>query len=128
MTEFKEFYDLYPRKKKPRYARECYDRALKRATHEDIMSGLTAMVAAGWDDIQFVPYPSSWLNGDCWLEESDPEPEVHEINDRQKLVTFISKGRWNDRWPNKPESVEEAKARLEKMGNFQYEQRLRIVK
>ena len=72
MTDFYTFYCRYPRKKKPRYALKCYESALKRTTHEEIMAGLEAMIAAGWDDIKFVPYPSSWLNGDCWLEEHEP--------------------------------------------------------
>lgn len=85
MTAFDTFYKLYPRKKKPRYARQCYESALKRATHEEIMYGLEAMVAAGWDDIQFVPYPSSWLNGDCWLEEYEPENPVKHMGIDERI-------------------------------------------
>ncbi len=116
---FETFYKLYPRKKKPRYARQCYESALKRATHEEIMAGLAAMVAAGWEDIQFVPYPSSWLNGDCWLEEHESPKEDYGFNmqggEKHNLTAFVANGIWRDAWGVKPESWAAAKARLDEI-------------
>ena len=129
MSTFEQFYDLYPRKKKPRYARQCYERALSRATHEEIIKGVENLIAAGWDDVQFVPYPSSWLNGDCWLEEHE-EVQAPHTPDRSKLVAFIGKGTWREDWPNRPESIEEARRRLEALGAYGMDEfhKLKVVK
>lgn len=74
MTDlFQEFWKSYPRRVKKGYARQCYERALKKASHEEIMAGLARFIAAEpWDGrIQFCPHPSSWLNGEQWEDEYD---------------------------------------------------------
>lgn len=73
MTDFDQFWTAYPRRVKKGYARQCYERALKKASHEEIMAGLrTFVIAEPWEGrIQFCPHPSSWLNGEQWDDEYD---------------------------------------------------------
>jgi hypothetical protein len=73
VADFEQFWSCYPRRVKKGYARQCYERARKKATHEEIMTGLARFIAAEpWDGrIQFCPHPSSWLNGEQWSDEYD---------------------------------------------------------
>lgn len=65
--QFAIFYAAYPRKKAPRTAERAFNAALKRAPFEQIMAGLA--VCKFSPDPTYIPYPATWLNGDCWVPE-----------------------------------------------------------
>ena len=71
-TAFAEFYTAYPRKAARPIAAKAYTKALKRASHEEIMAGLdrakTVWHRSG-TTIEYTPLPSKWLNGDRWNDE-----------------------------------------------------------
>jgi hypothetical protein len=72
-TSFDAFWEIWPRRVGKGAARKAYDRALKRATIDEIHEG-ARRVAALWKtmppaDRQFVPYPERWLNADRWADE-----------------------------------------------------------
>jgi hypothetical protein len=46
-----------------------YERALKVATHDEIMAGLEGLNANLPADPQFIPHASTWLNGERWADE-----------------------------------------------------------
>lgn len=71
--KFEEFWKRYPRRVGKGAARKAYAKALKVATHEEIMAGLrTFVIAEPWHgDIQFCPHPSTWLNQERWADEYD---------------------------------------------------------
>lgn len=74
---FGEFYNTYPRKKEPTDARKAWDKMIKAADPQTIIEGarrLAAEVAAGRKDLQFTPYPASWLRAGGWADEPDPPP------------------------------------------------------
>jgi hypothetical protein len=73
---FKEFYDeAYPRKKERGRARKAWRTAVKKATPERIIAAAWAVrKSTEGKDLQFIPYPASWLNGECWLDEPDAPP------------------------------------------------------
>lgn len=75
---FDEFYKAYPRKKQRGQAERAWDKAIKHTDPAVIIAG--AVQFRQWceqdsKDAQFIPYPSTWLNGKGWLDERDPEPQ-----------------------------------------------------
>ena len=64
---FNLFWQLYPRRTQKLHAKKAYGKAIKVASHQDIMTGLNHQLRSGnWKDIQFVPYPATWLNRGGW--------------------------------------------------------------
>lgn len=71
-AEFPTFYDQYPRKAAPAKAREKFRAARKKASLTDILAGLdtykrTKPSYADW------AFPASWLNGERWLDQAEPD-------------------------------------------------------
>lgn len=74
---FDRFWEAYPRKVGKGAARKAFDRAvpkLKSADREPLLTLLTALdrVRPTWDDPDFIPHASTWLNEERW----DDEPEL----------------------------------------------------
>lgn len=103
---FEEFWARYPRKIAKGNARKAYEKALKLASHDEIMSGLEQFVkAAPWDDdIRFCPHPATWLNGERW-EDDFGEPERDPVRDmtfeerRQHSQKIIQQAQDEGRYP-----------------------------
>jgi len=76
---FEAFYELYPKKVGRGQASKAYRAALKKSDAETILGGLKAHLPA-WKntDRQFIPNPSTWLNGERWEDEveasAEPDP------------------------------------------------------
>lgn len=66
---FADFWLLYPR----RVARKDAQKAWDRMSASDRIEALTALVAwrRVWatKDLEYLPYPSTWLNGERWTDE-----------------------------------------------------------
>ena len=78
---FDLFWEAYPRRTQKLHAKKAYDKAIKAASHEDIMRGLNHQLRSGnWKDIQFVPYPATWLNRGGWHVD-DEKGNDHETED-----------------------------------------------
>lgn len=74
---FEAFYALYPRKRDCARARKAYVKAVRDTSAQVILAGLRAQLPAMLEriaqgDMQFVPHPTTWLNGARWLPEVDP--------------------------------------------------------
>lgn len=71
--DFELFWRQYPRKTGKRTAEQAYRRARRRASRDEIDSGLVAQLAS-WRsrEPKYVPHPTTWLNRDGWLDEPDP--------------------------------------------------------
>ena len=76
---FESFYSTYPRK----VARPAAEKAWRKLSPEDQKLAIMSLPDhiqewKGRGDIQFVPYPASFLNGKRWLDELtsslDPRP------------------------------------------------------
>lgn len=69
---FPEFWKAYPKKIAKGRAEPAYRRALRHATHDQIMDGV-ARVTATWEangtPPQYRKAPEAWLNGKCWEDE-----------------------------------------------------------
>lgn len=71
---FTAFWEVYPRKVAKPKALTAYQKALTRATAEQIMEGLSAW-AGYWqarNEPEYVPHPTTWLNQDRWNDEPPP--------------------------------------------------------
>ena len=67
---FAAFYDAYPRHTAPDRARRAYAAALKRATPDEIMTGLQRQLKElGTREPKFIPHPATWLNAGQWRDE-----------------------------------------------------------
>jgi hypothetical protein len=76
-TDFDEFWKAYPRKKQRGQAEKTWSKVVKTTDPAVIICG--AVQFRQWceqdgKDAQFIPYPSTWLNGKGWLDERDPTP------------------------------------------------------
>ena len=71
--DFNEFWSVYPRKADKALARKSFDKALKRATLEQIVQGAKQYRDDPNREGAYTKNPSSWLNADAW--ENDPLPE-----------------------------------------------------
>ena len=79
--KFDLFWRLYPRKRGKGAARRAFEKALKRADFATIIGGLQAYLPHLPDDHQFIPHPSTWLNGERWDDEYEDE-----INGREQQL------------------------------------------
>jgi hypothetical protein len=81
--EFDKFWALYPRKVGKAAARKAWARAVKAATPAEIRWALEqqrpALLAMGE---RYRPHPSTWLNGERWLDEP-AEPQAAQRSDRE---------------------------------------------
>jgi hypothetical protein len=70
--EFNQFWAAYPLKKDKRVAFKAFERALKRASIEDIVAGAERYRDDPNREDAFTKYPQGWLNADAW--ENGPLP------------------------------------------------------
>jgi len=84
---FSAFWAAYPRRVKRKYALSIWLKL--RPDHELLDRILTALEwqrqLPEWQDTQYVPHPSSWLNGERWTDEP---PEVRSRFDKPHAPTF----------------------------------------
>ncbi len=69
---FEVFWQRYPRRKCKKAARDKYEKALKIATHEEIMAGVEryrADIARKGTEEQFVAHAATWLHNERWEDE-----------------------------------------------------------
>lgn len=72
---FDEFWKAYPRKKDKGHARKTWDRVVKATDPAVIIAA--AVQFRQWceqdgTEPEFIPYPTTWLNGERWTDERDP--------------------------------------------------------
>ena len=85
---FDEFWGMYPRRTQKIHAKKAYSKAIKVASHEDIMSGLAHQLRHGdWKDIQFVPYPATWLNRGGWHVDDKLDDDYRERAQSNQRLT-----------------------------------------
>jgi len=71
---FDDFWHVYPRKIAKNAARRAYDSALKKVTADEILSAVKIFSANSRStEKQYIPHPSTWLNGERWLDDVTDE-------------------------------------------------------
>lgn len=81
---FEAFWAAYPRRKAKDVAAKAFAKAMQRIDDPDPLAVILAGIERalpGWDDLNFVPYPASWLNAGSWDDEA-PTPRTGPRNDR----------------------------------------------
>lgn len=78
-AQFDDFWEVYPRKIGKGQARRAWTKAVKDTDPSVILAGAREFYQ--WcvrdrTETQFIPHPSTWLNGERWLDErrTDPQP------------------------------------------------------
>lgn len=105
---FAAFWVIWPRRVGKRTAEKAMVAALKRATAPDILNGAIRYRDDPNRDPAFTKHPTTWLNGDCWLDETTtaapPQPEsaihVAEEPKPEDLAAFadaVSADPWSQR-------------------------------
>jgi hypothetical protein len=78
--EFARWWARYPRKVSKGQARAAWRKAIKKAEPDDLVEALENY-AEHWrrsgTATQYIPHPSTWLNGECWADEYG-SPSGHE--------------------------------------------------
>jgi hypothetical protein len=70
MDQFEQFWRAYPRRIGKGAARKAFEKALKLATVEEIMTGLSRQLSYyASREQQFIPHPTTWLNQERWADE-----------------------------------------------------------
>jgi hypothetical protein len=73
-AQFSEFWNHVPKKRDRGHAEKAYRTALKTTDHTTILAGAIRWNAeAQGQDPKFIPHPSTWLNGQRWLDEPAQE-------------------------------------------------------
>jgi hypothetical protein len=74
---FDEFWALYPRRRGVGQARKAWPKAVKAAgSPQAILDGLKVNLHTldMREDGRFCPHASTWLNGERWLDNAEPDP------------------------------------------------------
>lgn len=75
-SAFEEFWSLYPRHVGKSTARKAFEKACKKVEPTVINNLLKIWVAQGnLPDIQFIPYPATWLNQERWDDDFKALPQ-----------------------------------------------------
>lgn len=107
MTDFENFYNHFGNKQQRPRALSAYKKARKNKTFPD-QKALFALIdkwklTDKWKD-GYQPYPSSWLNGEGWLDEL---PKIVFNSETLKTVEEQTAFRWFKRDNNKEPTSEE---------------------
>jgi hypothetical protein len=72
---FTRFWAAYPRKIGKGQARKAWAKVIKTTDPEAVIAAAGHFTALrGHEDPQFIPHPTTWLNGERWGDVPDPEP------------------------------------------------------
>lgn len=73
-AQFEEFWNVYPRKVSKRAALKAFESALARSSFDDVLAGAIRFAHdPNLPEAEFIPHPTTWLNGDRWLDGALPE-------------------------------------------------------
>lgn len=77
-AEFEKFYRAYPRRVGKGQAVTAFKSALKKADADTLIAAASDFARnINGTDPKFVPHPSTWLNGERWLDEK-PQPTIND--------------------------------------------------
>lgn len=75
---FDEFWSLYPRRVSKGQAQRALAAALKKTDINTILAALERQLPdLNRREKKYIPYPSTWLNGECWEDDVTVAPTEH---------------------------------------------------
>lgn len=100
---FDQFWLAYPRKKDKGHARRAWKKAVK--TTDPALLIHAAVNFRQWceqdgTDAQFIPHASTWLNGERWNDERDPEAVSDNQRRQNGHIDLIRQLAYNEGVPN----------------------------
>jgi len=76
---FTAFWERYPVKRDKKAAHKTFLKVCKKQeTYDAIMNALDRQIPT-WKDPKYIPYPSTWLNGERWNDEIKPTKQAFSI-------------------------------------------------
>lgn len=106
---FEAFWKAYPRKADKGHARKTFSSVLRstRATAQELVSGAERYAKERSGEPQkFTKHATTWLNGECWKDESDQTHKLDEIDHTAlwllRLESWRAEGVWETKWGPKP--------------------------
>ena len=85
-SAFDDWWAIWGKKKAKGDAEKAYKAALKKISHDDLMAKTRAYwdhVKASGTDLQYVPYPATWLRAEQWDDDLGPSqaPRLDPLKD-----------------------------------------------
>ena len=77
-NRFPDWWNIWGKKKAKGDAEKAYKAALKKISHDDLMAKTRAYwdhVKATGTDLQYVPYPATWLRAEQWDDDLTPNAQ-----------------------------------------------------
>ena len=87
--EFERFWKLYPRKLNKSKAKAKFILHRKKGVpFQDMMQMLEICVAKEWEgrDMEYIPHPTTWINGERWIELEDIAIEIEREKAAAKAI------------------------------------------
>jgi hypothetical protein len=86
--KFEKFWDVYPKKVAKQAALKAFIKISNlEATHEKILEGVERWKASNqWKDPQFIPHPTTFLNGRRWEDEIPEGGENYVASNKPKFA------------------------------------------
>ena len=86
VSAFDDWWAIWGKKKAKGDAEKAYKAALKKISHDDLMAKTRAYwdhVKASGTDLQYVPYPATWLRAEQWDDDLGPSqaPRLDPLKD-----------------------------------------------
>ena len=84
---FDYFWKVYPRKKAKAHALKAWRQAVKKTSPQEII-----FAAEQYRDrtkgaeARYIKHPATWLNGECWHDEPDPDPSDNAEFERRAAI------------------------------------------
>lgn len=78
--DFEKFWKVYPKKKAKGTAERAFEKAIKKTDLQTILNAIEIQkTTAEWkkDSGQYIPYPATWLNAECWNDEIKNAEEIY---------------------------------------------------
>lgn len=89
---FDVFWKAYPKKTNKAFAEKCFTKlGVDQVLLDQMLAALNAQVRSVWQnkDPQYIPHPSTWLNGKRWEDELPSTAKQESAEDRRKRLAFL---------------------------------------
>ena len=97
-ARFDEFWRIYPRKVGKGQARKAWLSAGRKVADFTIILALNSQLSAGMfeKEVQFIPHPSTWLNGERWSDQIVAKQRPVYRNGALELLAREMEGQWRE--------------------------------
>ncbi len=87
--QFENWWKAYPRRVAKGNARKAFDKAIRKASMEELLEGITRYVAHKPSYCDYA-HPASWLNAERWTDEWEPsQARVSESTTQHRQREFL---------------------------------------